>query len=86
MSSIRGRLGSTITLLVNIGILCGYIVGALVDYEYVPCIFVAVPLIYVVCFIFIPQTPQHCLRRGHIEVSALDLILCFSLEIFLKKI
>ncbi|XP_055303105.1 facilitated trehalose transporter Tret1-like [Sitodiplosis mosellana] len=64
---IRGRLGSIITLLVNIGILSGYIVGAIVDYEYVPCIFIAIPLIYVACFAFIPNTPQYCLRRGRIE-------------------
>ena len=57
-----------IMLLVNVGTFCGYIVGSLVDYEYIPCIFVTVPLIYVACFAIIPNTPQYCLRRGRFDV------------------
>lgn len=65
-----------ITLLVNIGILSGYTVGALVDYEYIPCIFVTVPLIYVACFAFIPNTPQYCLRRGRVDVRDISHWIC----------
>lgn len=67
--SIRGRLGSIIQLSRNIGILISYIIGAVVDYKYIPCIFIFIPILYVVCFIFLPNTPQFYLHKQQTQVS-----------------
>lgn len=66
--SIRGRLSSIIQLSRNTGILIAYIVGAVVDYELIPCIFVLFPLLYIICFAFLPNTPQHYLLKNRIQV------------------
>lgn len=66
--SIRGRLGSIIQLSRNTGILTAYIVGAIVDYEYIPCIFIFIPVLYVVCFVCLPNTPQYYLQKNRIQV------------------
>ncbi|XP_055299426.1 uncharacterized protein LOC129567002 [Sitodiplosis mosellana] len=65
--NIRGRLGSIIQLSRNTGILIAYIVGAIVDYKYIPCIFIFLPLLYVLCFVFLPNTPQYYLRNDRVQ-------------------
>ncbi|XP_055295168.1 facilitated trehalose transporter Tret1-like [Sitodiplosis mosellana] len=62
--NIRGRLGCFTPLARNIGILMAYIVGAAVNYFIVPCIFIFIPILFVVCFSFLPNTPQYHLLRG----------------------
>lgn len=42
--------------------------GALVDYKSIPCIFIFIPLVYVVCFVFLPNTPQYYLQSNQIQV------------------
>lgn len=64
----RGRLGSFPQLARNIGILISYIVGAYVDYKYVPCIFIALPIIFGVLFVALPNTPLFYLQKNQIQV------------------
>lgn len=66
--SIRGKLGSFSHLSRNIGVLMAYVVGALVQYKLVPCIFVAIPIIFGIWFFFLPNTPQYHLKKGDINV------------------
>lgn len=65
---IRGRLGSIIQVTRNIGILFAYTLGAVLKYEHIPCIFICIPLLFVVCFVFVPNTPQHYLKKENIQV------------------
>lgn len=68
-------MGSLGQLSRNIGILIGFIVGAKLDYEYVPCVFVIIPVIFGSIFVFIPNTPQFLLRKGQTEVMISRLII-----------
>lgn len=63
-SSIRGTLGSLTQLARNIGILIAYIVGTLIDYEYVPCIVIVFPVIFFLLFARLPDTPMYYLKRN----------------------
>lgn len=56
----------------NTGILAAYIVGAIVEYEYIPFIFIIVPVVYFFLFSMLPNTPQYYLGKKNTEVSVLD--------------
>lgn len=71
--SIRGRLGSVSHLARNIGILIAYISGTLLEYNIIPRIFVALPIIFGICFSFFPNTPQFHLQKGNEQVSKLQI-------------
>lgn len=79
--SIRGRLGSIMQLSRNTGILIAYILGAIVDYKSIPCIFIFIPLIYVVCFVFLPNTPQYYLQSNQVQVRKQQNFHSFSIRI-----
>lgn len=68
---IRGRLGSMTNFIRNVGILFGYILGAVVEYSYIPWICVVFPVIFMIVFVAIPNTPQYYLEKGNIQVSFL---------------
>lgn len=70
--SIRGRLGSLPLLFRNIGILIAYILGAMVDYKYIPWICVTIPIVFIVYFMTLPNTSQYYLQRGSFEVLYLQ--------------
>lgn len=67
--SIRGRLGSMTNFLRNTGILANYILGAVVEYNYIPWINIVVPVIFAIVFIILPNTPQYYLQKGKTQVS-----------------
>lgn len=66
--SVRGRLGSILPLARNSGILIAYIAGALVGYEYRPFVFIFIPIIYLILVYFLPNTPQHHLKKEEFDV------------------
>lgn len=66
--SIRGRLGSIPLFLRNIGILIAYALGATVDYKYIPCICIIIPIAFVIIFSTLSNTPQYYLRKGNLHV------------------
>lgn len=67
--SIRGRLGSVMLFLRNIGILIAYILGATVDYKNIPFVCVVVPIVFGIIFLTLPNTPQYLLQKGQTLVS-----------------
>ena len=73
----------------NIGILIAFIVGASVDYKYVPCIYIIFPIIFGIAFILFPNSPQYHLKRAQFQVSLthnFDLVNCSSqLRIIFNK-
>lgn len=72
IARIRGSLGSISHLARNIGILTIFIFGwASVPYHIVPCIFIAIPIVFAIWFTFIPNTPQYHFSKGNIQVSFL---------------
>lgn len=71
--SIRGKLGSFPQLARNIGVLFAYIVGAYVDYKYVPCICIFLPFLFAIFFMSLPNTPQYHIKNGQIQVNLIQL-------------
>lgn len=65
---IRGRLGSLLMLNVCIGILLGFIAGTHLPYNLVPQIFLPLPIVFFLLFIFFPETPQHYVMRKNFDV------------------
>lgn len=67
-NSIRGRLSSVSHLSRNMGVLISYILGAVIQYKTVPCVFVLAPIIFGICFSILPNTPQYHLQKGQLKV------------------
>lgn len=65
--SVRGAIGSLLTLNFNIGILFGYIGGTYLTYAQVPYVMIAFPIIFLFMFGFMPDSAQHFLRSGKPE-------------------
>ncbi|CAB3365728.1 Hypothetical predicted protein [Cloeon dipterum] len=61
---IRGLLSSFFQLLLVIGILISYIIGAFVPIFWLSVISGIIPIVFAVCFFWMPETPQYLLRRG----------------------
>lgn len=70
--SIRGRLGSSSLFFRNVGTLIGYVLGATVEYKIIPCISAIIPIVFVICFMLMPNTPQYHLRKGQTQVRNAD--------------
>lgn len=66
--SIRGRLESITSVLRSVGVIVAFILGPTVAYEYIPCIFVVIPILFLITFAMLPNTPQFYIQRGEIQV------------------
>lgn len=75
MFRIRGKLGSLMILFFNLGILVGYICGKSLDYITVPKVLILLPILFVVGFIFLPNTPQYLLKRNQLYVCVSENVL-----------
>lgn len=53
---------------VCIGILFGFIAGTHLPYTLVPKIFLPLPIVFFLLFIFFPETPQHYIVRKNFDV------------------
>lgn len=67
--SIRGRLGSLLMLSCTTGILFSFVAGTYLSYLQVPKLFMGLPIIFIIVFIFLPETPQYHISRKDNEVS-----------------
>ncbi|XP_055296009.1 facilitated trehalose transporter Tret1-like [Sitodiplosis mosellana] len=65
--NVRGRLGSLVPLANNLGVLMGYIGGALIEYEHRPYVFISLPILYLFLVYFLPSTPQYHLKAGNLQ-------------------
>ncbi|GFG38197.1 hypothetical protein Cfor_03802, partial [Coptotermes formosanus] len=62
--TVRGALGSYLPLFTNAGILFAYITGSYVSYYTFAYIAIAIPVVYVVGLIWLPETPNYLVYRG----------------------
>lgn len=72
-SSIRGTLGSYFQLMMVIGILFVYLVGAYASVFALSIICGVIPLIFGAIFVFMPETPLYLVSKGHKEDAAKSL-------------
>ncbi|KAL9706868.1 hypothetical protein quinque_010386 [Culex quinquefasciatus] len=66
---IRGLLSSTLVFTCNAGILIMYILGDLFPYKTIPWILLAFPVLFLVCFSFIPDTPFYLMQQNNYTKS-----------------
>lgn len=69
MCSIRGQLSSLMQVSFNTGILIGYIFGTFLSYSTVPYVMFVLPTVFLGLFVFMPNTPQHLLRKGEFAAA-----------------
>jgi SP family facilitated glucose transporter-like MFS transporter 8 len=63
--SIRGALGSYLTLFTNAGVLFAYIIGTYVSYYTFAYTALLIPILYIVGLIWLPETPNYLVNRGN---------------------
>lgn len=72
---IRGTLGSYFQLMLTIGILASYTLGALIDNMRTLSIISAImPLIFFAAFFFMPETPVYYLKKGNEDAARKSLV------------
>ena len=62
--SVRGTLGSYLILFCNAGVVFGYLLGSVVSYYTFAYIAILIPVIYLVCYIWLPETPVYLINKG----------------------
>ncbi|XP_018312785.1 solute carrier family 2, facilitated glucose transporter member 8 isoform X2 [Mycetomoellerius zeteki] len=62
--SIRGALGSFLQLFITFGFLYSYAIGPFVSYTVFWILCAIVPIIFFICFIFMPESPYFLLGQG----------------------
>lgn len=62
--NLRGVLGSLFIFSINMGTLLMFIAGNYLSYSLVPQLMISLPIIFVLTFAFLPETPQHLLKCG----------------------
>lgn len=65
--SIRGMLGSLVVLVVNLGILIGFILGGFLSYNTCNICIAVLPVIYLGSFLFLPETPVYLIRYNRLR-------------------
>lgn len=78
---IRGRLASSMMAFRNIGLLISFILGATIDYYTIPLIFIIFPIVFLIIFLTMPNTPQYHIQRGDTQVNYLSLNRLFNIQI-----
>lgn len=66
---IRGRLGAVATFSRNVGLLVSYILGAYLEYREIPVVCIIFPILFVILFTLMPNTPRFYLKIGKLHVS-----------------
>lgn len=61
---IRGTLGSFFIFSINFGTLLTFIAGNYLEYKTVAYVMVALPIIFLIVFVFLPETPQFLIKCG----------------------
>ncbi|XP_059616834.1 facilitated trehalose transporter Tret1-like [Phlebotomus argentipes] len=64
---IRGTLGACLILVVNLGVLVGLAISGYLDFFIVPLVPIAILLVFLLLFQFLPETPQYLLMRKRKE-------------------
>lgn len=72
-SSVRGSLGSYFQLMLVVGVLFSYIVGAYANVLALNLICASLPLIFGIIFMFMPETPTYLISKGKKEAAAKSL-------------
>lgn len=65
--TVRGKLNGFMSLVVSIGVLCGYILVEILPSNYIAYVMSFVPILYLLCVVSLPETPDFLLKVGKFE-------------------
>ncbi|XP_037941542.1 facilitated trehalose transporter Tret1-like [Teleopsis dalmanni] len=68
-NEVRGMLGSFFQLLLVIGVTYTYVVGAFLDVFWMSACCAAIPIIFVVCFICMPESPVYLVMKDKMDAA-----------------
>ncbi|CAH0717993.1 unnamed protein product, partial [Brenthis ino] len=68
-ASIRGALGCLVTLFHTLGNLFLYVLGDLLSYNEILWICLTIPIIHLMLFVFMPDSPSYLVKTGEIEAA-----------------
>ncbi|PSN54587.1 hypothetical protein C0J52_07385, partial [Blattella germanica] len=77
-AKIRGQLGSFMGMFGNAGNLCSYVIGSYVSYHKFAWIMLCFPLLFLISFMWMPETPTYLVKKGELRKAK------HSLEFFRK--
>ncbi|XP_015108900.1 facilitated trehalose transporter Tret1-like [Diachasma alloeum] len=72
--SIRGALGSLLSFGVNIGVFLAFILGATLSYRDFAVCGLIVPVVFIVGFVFLPESPAYFMRKGLVDNATRSLM------------
>jgi MFS family permease len=72
-NNVRGILGSFFIFSINFGTLLMFVAGSYLSYSLVPKLMISLPIIFVLTFVFLPETPQHLLKCGKTKQAEISL-------------
>lgn len=67
--SIRGAMGTIVSVGADLGTLMGYALGTYCDYNITPIVAIIVTILFAVLFLFFPETPIFLVKRNQILVN-----------------
>lgn len=72
---IRGALGSLFILSQNVGYLVVYIAGDFLSFAAVMWLCTAIPVLHILAFLPMPETPVFLVKQGKLKVSEMGIFL-----------
>ncbi|XP_070143279.1 facilitated trehalose transporter Tret1 isoform X3 [Drosophila kikkawai] len=63
-NSVRGALSSMAMMYVSMGMMVGFALASYLSYYLMPCIIIALPVVFMLAIFGLAETPQFLLRRG----------------------
>lgn len=73
-ADIRGNLTSMLTVAVKLGTLMEYVIGPFLSVQNLALVSLMGPCLFVVAFIWLPETPYHLLRRNNRQKAINSLV------------
>ncbi|PSN54585.1 hypothetical protein C0J52_07383 [Blattella germanica] len=71
--SIRGTLGTVLSIFANFGVVFAYIVGSYTSYRTFAIVLLIIPILFLVTFMWMPETPIYLLKKGEVKKAKLAL-------------
>ncbi|KAG8286839.1 hypothetical protein J6590_050826 [Homalodisca vitripennis] len=71
---LRGFFGSFLILFINIGVLFSYVIGTYLKYNWLAICCMTVPVIFVLTFIWVPETPMFYWKNGQTNKAEQSLL------------
>lgn len=70
--SIRGALGTLLSLVWTLGIVLGYVLASWMDYFLVPIVSAAIGLVFILIFVWLPESPDYLSHTQQTEKAKLS--------------